>query len=175
MNWKWNISFNVSFPMSKLLSFPGLEGSTYANTYVIGQPTSIVKVYQYEGIDPVTGRYMFKDFNQDGKISSPEDQMAIRNVGTKYFGGLQNQISYKNISLSFLLQFVKQDSWNYYRTMTTPGNMNNQSAEFANVWSSTNHNGIIMPYSPGTITATNTLTSNLKTVQQQSVTVHLYG
>lgn len=162
MNWKWNISFNVSFPMSKLLSFPGLEGSTYANTYVIGQPTSIVKVYQYEGIDPVTGQYMFKDFNQDGKISSPEDQMAIRNVGTKYFGGLQNQISYKNISLSFLLQFVKQDSWNYYRTMTTPGNMNNQPAEFANVWSSTNHNGIIMPYSPGTITATNTLTSNLK-------------
>ncbi|WP_333853016.1 SusC/RagA family TonB-linked outer membrane protein [Epilithonimonas sp.] len=161
-NWKWNVSFNISYPMSKLLSFPGLEGSTYANTYVIGQPTSIVKVYQYEGIDPVTGQYIFKDFNQDGKISSPEDQLAIRNVGTKYFGGFQNQIAYKNFSLSFLLQFVKQNSWNYYRTMTTPGNMNNQPEEFTNVWTSTNQNGIIMPYSPGTITTTNTLTSNFK-------------
>ncbi|MHA7607877.1 SusC/RagA family TonB-linked outer membrane protein [Elizabethkingia meningoseptica] len=161
-NWKWNVGFNISFPISKLVSFPGLEGSTYANTYVIGQPTSIVKVYEYEGIDPVTGQYRFKDFNQDGKITSPEDQMAIRNIGIKYFGGLQNQVTYKNISLSFLLQFVKQNSWNYYRTMTMPGNMNNQPALFNNVWSNSNPDGIIMPYSPGTITTTNTLISNLR-------------
>ncbi|ACU07681.1 putative outer membrane protein, probably involved in nutrient binding [Flavobacteriaceae bacterium 3519-10] len=159
---KWETSFNISVPKSKLVSFPGLDGSTYANTYLIGQPTSIVKVFQYEGINPSSGQYVFTDFNNDGKISAPDDAKAIRDIGVKYFGGLQNQISYKNISLSFLLQFVKQISWNYYRYMNTPGNMNNQPAEFANVWSAENPNGVIMPYSPGTVSATNTLIASFK-------------
>lgn len=161
-DWKWETSFNISIAKSKLVSFPGIEGSTYANTYIIGQPTSIVKVFQYEGIDPSTGKYVFTDFNNDGKISAPDDTQAIRDIGVKYFGGLQNQISYKNISLSLLLQFVKQNSWNYYRSMNTPGNMNNQPAEFANVWSPENLGGVIMPYSPGTVAATNTLISNFR-------------
>lgn len=161
-DWKWETSFNISMPKSKLVSFPGLEGSTYANTYIIGQPTSIVKVFQYEGINPSTGKYVFTDFNNDGKISAPDDTQAIRDIGVKYFGGLQNQVSYKNISLSLLLQFVKQNSWNYYRSMNTPGNMNNQPAEFANVWSPENLGGVIMPYSPGTVAATNTLISNFR-------------
>lgn len=160
--WRWEANFNISIPKSKLVSFPGLEGSTYANTYMVGQPTSIVKLFQYEGINPTTGQYVFTDFNNDGKISAPDDTKAIGDIGVKYFGGLQNQVSYKNISMSFLLQFVKQYSWNYYRTMTTPGNMNNQPAVFSNVWSEDNPNGIIMPYSPGTIAATNTLVSNYR-------------
>ncbi len=32
----WNSDFNITFPRSKLVSFPGLEGSTYANQYVVG-------------------------------------------------------------------------------------------------------------------------------------------
>ena len=161
-NWKWDTNFNISIPKSKLLSFPGLEGSTYANTYIVGEPTTIVKVFQYEGINPSTGQYTFTDFNSDGKISAPDDAKAIRDIGVKYFGGFQNQVTYKNISLSFLLQFVKQNSWNYYRSMTTPGNMNNQPAEFVNVWSSDNLDGVVMPYSPGSIAITNSLISNFR-------------
>jgi hypothetical protein len=36
--WNWSSSFNITIPKSKLLSFPGLEGSSYANTYVIATP-----------------------------------------------------------------------------------------------------------------------------------------
>lgn len=161
-NWKWDTNFNISVPKSKLLSFPGLEGSTYANTYIVGEPTTIVKIFQYEGINPSTGQYTFTDFNNDGKISAPDDAKAIRDIGVKYFGGLQNQVTYKNISLSILLQFVKQNSWNYYRSMTTPGNMNNQPAEFVNVWSTENLDGMVMPYSPGSIAITNALISNFR-------------
>lgn len=161
-NWKWNINFNISLPKNKLVSFPGLEGSTYANTYVIGEPTTIVKLLQYEGINPVTGEYTFTDFNSDGKISSPEDAKAIQNLGVKFFGGLHNDIQFGNFRVSLLFQFVKQNNWNYFRTMNTPGNMNNQPAEFANVWSATNPQGIIMPYSPGTVPNVNTLTTNFK-------------
>ena len=161
-NWKWSTNFNISFPKNKLISFPNLEGSTYANTYVVGQPTSIVKLLQFEGINPTTGEYMFTDFNDDGKISLLDDAKAIKNIGIQYFGGFQNTIDYKRISLSFLIQFVKQKNWNFIRTMTTPGNMNNQPVEFVNVWSPENPSGIIMPYSPGTESSVNTLTTYYK-------------
>ncbi|QBO59346.1 SusC/RagA family TonB-linked outer membrane protein [Chryseobacterium salivictor] len=160
-NWRWQTAFNISFPENKLISFPNLEGSTYANKYVVGMPTSIVKLYQYEGIDS-TGKYRFTDYNGDGKISTPEDAKAIRNIGVKYYGGWQNEVRYKNVSFSFLAQFVKQTNWNFFRTMTTPGNMNNQPVELLNVWSAENPSGIIMPYSPGTQTQVNTLTANFR-------------
>ncbi len=160
-NWRWQTAFNISFPGNRLLSFPNLEGSTYANKYVVGMPTSIVKLYQYEGIDS-TGKYRFTDYNGDGKISTPEDAKAVRNIGVQYYGGWQNEVRYRNVSFSFLAQFVKQTNWNFFRTMTTPGNMNNQPVELLNVWSPENPSGIIMPYSPGTQSQVNTLTANFR-------------
>lgn len=146
-NFQWESSFNVSFPKNKLLSFPGLEGSSYANQYVIGQPTNIVKLYQLEGINPATGQYQFKDFNGDGKISATDDRQAVENIAVKYFGGWNNTISYKNWSLSALFQFVKKKGINYNSVMTMPGLMNNQPTEVLNVWSAENPSGYYMPYS----------------------------
>lgn len=159
---KWDSGINLSIPKNKLISFPGLEGSTYANTYKVGYPTSVVRVFQYQGIDPLTGQYTFKDFNGDGKIASPNDTQAIENIGIKYYGGWQNQFSYQNISLSFLLYFVKQRNWNYMRTMAVPGTMNNMPVEFLNVWSVDNPSGVVMPYSTGSNAQVNSLTTNLR-------------
>ncbi|MDD2425476.1 MAG: SusC/RagA family TonB-linked outer membrane protein [Bacteroidales bacterium] len=142
----WNSNFNISFPRNKLVAFPGLEGSTYANTYVVGYPLSIKKVYNYEGIDSETGLYKFTDYNEDGKISSPEDNKIIEKVGIKYFGGWSNDISYKQLNFSFLFQFVKQTNINYNNLMSTPGSMNNQPVELLDVWSEDNPNGHYMPY-----------------------------
>lgn len=161
-SWSWQTSFNVSIPDSKLISFPGLEGSTYANTYVVGMPTNIIKLYNYEGINPQTGQYVFTDYNKDGKITSPDDAQAVRELGTQYFGGWSNELKYKSISLSFLLQFVKQNNWNYYRNMANPGTSINMPVEFVNVWSPENTGGVIMPYDPGTTALNNTLTNNLR-------------
>jgi TonB-linked SusC/RagA family outer membrane protein len=146
----WISSFNISFPENKLLSFPGLEGSTYANQYVVGYPTSIVKVYNYEGIDQQTGFYRFTDHNNDGKISSPDDNRVIENVAVRYFGGWSNQFSYKNFDFSFLFQFVGQKQKNYNSLMPRPGSMYNQPVEVLNVWSESNPDGKYMPYSSGT-------------------------
>ncbi|SIO09602.1 TonB-linked outer membrane protein, SusC/RagA family [Epilithonimonas zeae] len=159
--WQWRSSFNISYPENKLLSFPNLESSTYATRYVVGMPISIVKLFDYTGIND-QGQYTFTDYNGDGKISSPDDALAIRNIGVKYFGGWQNELRYGNFTFSFLWQFVKQTNWNFYRTMTTPGNMNNQPVELLNVWSPENPNGVIMPYSPGTVAQVNTLVGNFR-------------
>lgn len=144
---QWESSFNISFPSNELLSFPGLAGSSYANQYVIGQPTNIVKLYQFEGIDPSTGQYRFKDFNGDGKITSPEDRQVVADIGIKYFGGWSNNFRYKNWDLSILFQFVKKKGWNYNSIMSLPGTMSNQPTQVLDVWSPQNPTGYYMPYS----------------------------
>lgn len=165
---QWETGFNISFPKNKLLAFPGLEGSTYANQYVIGQPTSIVKVYQLEGINPQTGQYQFTDFNGDGKISSPDDNKIIEKIGVQYFGGWNNTLRYKNWDLSILFQFVKQRNRNYNSIMPVPGGMNNQPVEVMNVWSAQNHDGFYMPYRSGTSTAHNLFQNSTAAVSDAS-------
>jgi len=143
---KWEASFNVSIPENKLISFPGLEGSTYSNSYVIGKPVNIIKLYNLEGINPQTGQYSFTDYNGDGRISSPDDRQIIEDLTVKYFGGFNNQIAWKNWNMSFLFQFVKQRARNYNSTMGSPGLMSNLPVEVLNVWSAENPGGMYMPY-----------------------------
>ncbi|MBF0598333.1 SusC/RagA family TonB-linked outer membrane protein [Faecalibacter rhinopitheci] len=139
-HFKWSSSFNLSIPKNKLESFPNLEGSTYANTYVIGKATTIQKLYHYEGIDPVTGLYRFKDYNGDGIISPLDDQQSIKEVGMNYYGGWSNSLRYKKIELSFLFQFVKQTQFNYDSNYLAPGSLNNQPIEMLDAWSTLNPN-----------------------------------
>ncbi|HUH51843.1 MAG TPA: SusC/RagA family TonB-linked outer membrane protein [Flavobacterium sp.] len=148
-HFRWDSGFNISFPKNKLVSFPDLEGSTYSNRYVLGLPTNIVKVYNYEGIDPDTGLYVFTDYNADGKITSPDDNKVIEEIGVKYYGGWSNQLTYKQWNVTFLFQFVNQRQWNFNNMMATPGTMSNQPIEVLNVWSASNPNGQYMPYSSG--------------------------
>ncbi|MCD0456330.1 SusC/RagA family TonB-linked outer membrane protein [Chryseobacterium sp. LC2016-27] len=156
---KYETSLNVSVPRNKLLEFPNLAGSTYSNQYVIGYPMSLVKVYQFEGVDPATGLYRFRDFNGDGRVTSPDDNQVIEKIGVEYFGGWSNNLRFKQWSASFLFQFVKQRNWNYNRQMLIPGNMNNQPLEVLDAWSPSNPTGTYMQYSTGTIAQKNTLHS----------------
>ena len=143
---QWETSFNITFPKNKLISFPGLEGSTYSNTYVIGQPTSIVKLFNLEGIDPKTGTYIFTDYNGDGKISSVDDAKIVENIGVNFFGGLSSSLHYENWDFSLLFQFVKQKSRNYNYIIPSPGIMNNLPVEALDVWSPENPAGFYQPY-----------------------------
>jgi TonB-linked SusC/RagA family outer membrane protein len=148
-NFQWNSDFNISFPKNRLVSFPGLDGSTYANTYVVGYSTSVNKVYNYEGIDQETGLYVFTDYNEDGNISSPEDNQVIVETESKYYGGWSNRVSYKQWEFSFLVQFVNRKQWNYNYLMPRPGTMYNQPVEVLNVWSVDNPDGQYLPYTSG--------------------------
>lgn len=146
---KYDTSFNLSIPRNTLVEFPNLEGSTYSNQYVIGYSTTIARVYQYEGIDPATGLYKFKDFNGDGKINSPDDNKAVEKLGVRMFGGWSSQFRFGQWSASFLWQFVKQRNWNYNRQMLMPGTLSNQPVEVLDAWSPSNPEGTYMQYSAG--------------------------
>ncbi|MEI9945857.1 MAG: SusC/RagA family TonB-linked outer membrane protein [Chitinophagaceae bacterium] len=104
----WRSSFNITIPKNTLLAFPGLETSSYASTYVVGQPVSIRKLYDFIAIDSLTGVYKFRDANRDGSINS-NDRTAIRHTLPRFYGGFGNDLSFGNFELSIFFQFVKQD------------------------------------------------------------------
>tara|TARA_R110000851_G_scaffold207537_2_gene359645 strand:- start:31753 stop:34752 length:3000 start_codon:yes stop_codon:yes gene_type:complete len=134
-NWKWNTSFNFTFPKNELLEFPNLGSSTYANSYVMGQPITIVRVLHFTGVDPETGIYTFEDYNGDGQISAPEDRKAIIDTAPEWYGGLSNTLAYGNLELDIFFQFSKQLAQNSNRWGTTPGAMVNQPVGVLDAWS----------------------------------------
>jgi TonB-linked SusC/RagA family outer membrane protein len=146
-DFSWTSTFNLTWAQNELLSFPGLEGSTYKYQYVVGQPINITKVYHYTGLNPNTGVYQFEDFNGDGKISAADDKQSIKNLRPQYYGGFQNQVRCGNVQLDFLFQFVKQETFNENFRMGMPGTMVNQPEGVTSHWQNTGDLGSYQSYS----------------------------
>ncbi|WP_418501814.1 SusC/RagA family TonB-linked outer membrane protein [Flagellimonas sp.] len=147
---RWTTGINLTIPKNKLVDFPELESSTYANQLVIGEPLQVQKVYQWEGVNPETGIYEFKDFNGDGFITSPEDRQALVHLAPKFFGGASNSFSYKGWQVDVLFQFVKQTGINYLFTSGFPGGFNNKHREILNHWQQDGDRVEIQRYTSGT-------------------------
>jgi TonB-linked SusC/RagA family outer membrane protein len=125
---EWNSGFNISAASNSLVNFPNIELSSYRYTYVIGEPVNVKKVNRFAGIDPVTGRYQF--YTAKGNLTftpaNPTDRLGLINQTPKYYGGFQNTIKYKRLSLDFNLQFIKQTGRNYlFVNNLSPGRYDN--------------------------------------------------
>ena len=113
-DFRWRTDFNISLNRNKLIEFPGIRSSAYASTLVVGHPMNPLYTYEYTGFDQATGLPGFKDFNGDGKISTGlvdyelGDRYLAGTTLPKYFGGITNTLNYRNFTLDFLFQFVKQ-------------------------------------------------------------------
>ncbi|MBU3028493.1 TonB-dependent receptor, partial [Zobellia galactanivorans] len=133
-NFRWITNFNITLPKNRLLEFPGLETSAFANRYRIGHPLTVVRLYHALGVDPETGVYQFEDYNKDGVINSLEDRQWTEDLAPKYFGGLGNTLSYKNLNLDVFLQFKNQKAFNYLSQQATPGYRKNAPVTLVNRW-----------------------------------------
>lgn len=123
-NLRWTTSFNITFPNNKLVDYPGLSSSTFASTYIIGQPVNIIKLYHFLGVDPARGVYTFADSHDNATLSpnSILDKTVIFTPFPKFYGGLQNSFSYKGIQLDISFQFTKQTGPNInYYAVNSPG------------------------------------------------------
>lgn len=113
-NFNWSTSFNISTNSNKLVSFPGIEFTSYYSQYVIGNPLSSRYLYNFTGVNDA-GIAQFEDLNGDGRISTGfaqtgrGDRKYAGPTYPKYYGGISNTISYKDFTLDFLFQFVKQE------------------------------------------------------------------
>lgn len=138
-NFEWKTSANLSLPKNKLISFPGLASSTYANIYTLGMSTSTLRGFSYAGINDTTGVYQFNTM-QGGKVYVPsalngDNKFILGDVNPRYFGGLRNTFTYKKIQVETFLEFKKQWGPTFLKTMNgTPGYMTNLPVEFLNSW-----------------------------------------
>jgi TonB-linked SusC/RagA family outer membrane protein len=153
----WRTSLNFTLPQNKLASFPNIELTSYGSstsTVIVGKPLGLVRVYPFAGIDPSTGIYMVYKYN--GTLtSSPSfatDKTVLVRPGSKYYGGIQNSISFKGVQLDFLFQFVRQLGQMplFYYGRAIPGGfssgISNQPVTILNHWKNPGDNNQIGRY-----------------------------
>jgi len=114
-NFSWNVTANISQYRNKILDLGDKEyietdrlpapSQAVTGKLIEGEPLGVFVGYIVEGVDPVTGDFVFKDTNDDEVIDS-EDEGIIGNSNPKFFGGIQNTFRYKNIGLSIFFQGV---------------------------------------------------------------------
>jgi TonB-linked SusC/RagA family outer membrane protein len=141
-NWQWSSNINFTSNRNKLIRYPDLSYSPYAQS-VIGQPFyGYVDVYRSAGVNPATGLYQFRDINGNivgdpSASNSPRGGRDIRiTTAPKFYGGFSNAVSYKGWNLDVFVQFTKQMGINpLYQSGAYPGTRYNQFAEiFGHQW-----------------------------------------
>lgn len=133
----WITSWNLTIPRNKLLEYPNIEASSFANTLQVGKSLYTRKLIHGTGVDPQTGLYTFEDVNGNGTtlFDTPGDLQALKEVSQQFYGGLYNSFSFMGVELGFLFQYVKQTGYNYMTTFSTsPGARYNQPALVMNRW-----------------------------------------
>jgi TonB-linked SusC/RagA family outer membrane protein len=131
----WSTSLNYTIPRNRLVEFPNMAAfPAYANTYVVGQPLEISKLYHFTGIDPSTGFFTVKDFNGDGGFGV-DDRQIVKFFGRNHYGGLLNTFRYKGLQLDVLLQYVNQQGYDPRHLFSSPpGYEFNQPATVMDRW-----------------------------------------
>jgi TonB-linked SusC/RagA family outer membrane protein len=116
-DWHFSANFNIGINKNKLVDYPGLESSAYADSYAIGQSLNMKYLFHYIGIDPATGDFLLEDHNKDGVVSAfssvipqtpQDDRYIVYNLDPKYVGGFGVQVGYKAFTLSGQFTFKKQ-------------------------------------------------------------------
>ncbi|MEA1849894.1 SusC/RagA family TonB-linked outer membrane protein [Chryseobacterium sp. MHB01] len=151
---QWSMGGNVTIPKNKLLEFPGLNESNYAYKYSIGYPLSLIKGYQSTGLDPATGKYTYKDLNQDGFLNTA-DYENLGSTDPKYYGGITSNFKYKGFELDVFADFRRQTGRDFlfsiYSLRRVGGTMFNQPAALLNHWTPAN---VSAPYEKYLMSAT---------------------
>ncbi|MHA6246527.1 SusC/RagA family TonB-linked outer membrane protein [Pontibacter sp. CAU 1760] len=144
----WNTNFNISFNRNEITKLYGGNPypAGFASWVEEGQPIGSFRGYVVDGIfqtqDEITtlnsravdqtgnpnavyqstatrpGDIRFKDLNEDGVITS-DDQQIIGNAQPRYTGGITNNLTYKGFDLTFFFQFTQgNDIYNNTRAFS---------------------------------------------------------
>ncbi len=141
----WDTDFNMSFNRNKLTKlalqkiYNDGKTSEYVNENVVrnesGRALGGFYGYISDGVDPETGELMYRDINNDGRISS-SDRTYIGDPNPDFTFGMTNSFSWKGFNLSiFLTGSYGNDIFNASR-METEGMYDgkNQTTVVLNRW-----------------------------------------
>lgn len=134
----WYANLQLTIPNNKLLSFPGLSTSIYANKLVEDQSLLVQQGYHYTGVNPASGLFQVADLDKDGKIEPGKDYQVFGDLNPKFFGNIQLRLNFKRWEFKFLLKGVRQSGYSLlYQVYTNavPGaDMINLPVDFLNRW-----------------------------------------
>lgn len=131
----WSSSFHLTLPRNRLLSFPGLNSSSYFITLVEGQSLRVLNKYRSLGVDPSTGIYTYQDFDGNGTLSTPDRQL-LGDLDPKLFGGFQNSVVMGRFRVDVFMEFRKQKGNHYLASLYNffPGVIGNHSTIVLDRW-----------------------------------------
>ncbi len=157
-NFKWDASFNYTKNSNEVSTLYG--GIPYASGFASwveqGQPLGAFRGYRVDRLfqsaadvaaSPLhssatrAGDIKFKDLNGDNVINSADQEIMGQGLPT-YFGGLTNNIKFKNFDVSFFIQFSGGNEI-YNNTRAFSEGMNGlfgQTTGVLNRWTPTNTN-----------------------------------
>lgn len=114
-SFKWSTSINLSSNKNKIVKLdgeqtviPGNDGR-YLNSLVIGEAIGVFYGPKYAGVDPDNGDALY--YLADGENTTNDYNSAgdfvVGNPNPRFMYGITNDFSYKNFSLSVLMQGVQ--------------------------------------------------------------------
>lgn len=120
-NFRWTTSFNLTLNRNKLAS--GAPGLSEFFQRMVGHPLYSPFVYHCLGVNTIKGVYQFTDSHGNATYNPnpATDENTMINTTTKYFGGIQNSVSYRGLQLEFLFQFVRRPHQLTYLFNAMPG------------------------------------------------------
>ncbi len=152
-DWRWQLDANFSLNRNRI---GGLKGDQYATALWSkadqvflqrnGCPIGTLYGYKEEGIDPATGEIIYADITGDGKITEA-DRTIIGNTNPDFTYSLTSRLSWKGLSLNFMLQGSHgNDIFNYNLTDITMSNIGNiTKTAYDHRWTAENPDGALWP------------------------------
>ena len=131
---RWTTSLNMTLPYNELLEFPDLENSSYSGTYLLGQPVTAIRGYEYFGVNPETGFAQSDYVSPEGQfVGNFATRPAIASGYPDFFGGINNAINFKNWDINIFIQFTKQER-SQIPMYSMPGALSNQGLAVLDRW-----------------------------------------
>ncbi|MRG44846.1 SusC/RagA family TonB-linked outer membrane protein [Chitinophaga sp. SYP-B3965] len=126
-NFSWTTTINFSVPKNILVSYPQSE-KLFDYAIKEGQSTNGQPMFKYAGIDPQTGAHTFYKNGVKGEwtilsggaLDQIKDRTEFVDFAPKFYGGMQNTLKYKGITLDFFLVYTSRLGPTYLGMQTYP-------------------------------------------------------
>lgn len=127
-SFSWEANFDISGNRNKILDLVAPFNVYNRDIYRYKEGIPMYSFYMHHqlGVDPQTGAPIFEDVNGDGVFDPNEDRTIVGNANPDFFGGLSNNLSYKNFDLSVFIQYkYGNDELNWNRFFQEHGGTRN--------------------------------------------------
>ena len=126
----WSTSLNFTQNANTLIAYPNIATSSYSNTYIVGQPLSVIQAYKQNGLSN-TGTPIYVDVDNSGSVTNltPKDRVVAGNKNPRY-GGINNDFNYKGFNLSFFIQYNQSTGYKLYVPSSVIGGVNRNYSTF---------------------------------------------